>query len=150
MKQQIPDNQFDMQNQLMVRDSRGHHLPSTEVREFVPEFRDEIDLRDLIDTLIRRKTVVLVCLVLMHLLVTSCCAVFGLGSISASLHARLDGRGYCHHCHSDSGGTKTVPPVEFGNCLRVSMLVAERCPFRVGLREPLRITPLRIPGGAKI
>ncbi len=32
------------------------------MRELVPEFRDEIDLRDLIDTIIRRKTVVIACL----------------------------------------------------------------------------------------
>lgn len=38
------------------------YLPSTEVREIMPELHDEIDLRDLLDTLIRRKTLVLICL----------------------------------------------------------------------------------------
>lgn len=52
-----------MDNQLVIRDHQGsRNLPSTEVRELVPEFKDEIDLRDLIDTLIRRKNVVLICL----------------------------------------------------------------------------------------
>lgn len=46
-------------NQLLVRDNnQQQNLPSVEVREVVPEFRDEIDLRDLLDVLIRRKWVV--------------------------------------------------------------------------------------------
>ena len=40
----------------------GQFLPSTEVREIAPEFKDEIDLRDLLDTLIRRKSAVFACL----------------------------------------------------------------------------------------
>lgn len=50
------------ENALAIRQQGGQYLPSTEVRELVPEFKDEIDLRDLLDTLIRRKTVVLSCL----------------------------------------------------------------------------------------
>jgi capsular exopolysaccharide synthesis family protein len=57
-------NQQAMNNQLVVRNQGAQHLPSTEVREIVPEFRDEIDLRDLVDTLIRRKGVVFACLVI--------------------------------------------------------------------------------------
>ena len=53
-----------MDRQLTVADSGGYYLPSTEVREVVPEFKDEIDLKDLIDTIIRRKSVVLACLLL--------------------------------------------------------------------------------------
>lgn len=45
---------------LIVREQGSQYLPSTEVRELAPEFNDEIDLRDLIDTLVRRKSVVLV------------------------------------------------------------------------------------------
>ena len=56
-------------NKLIVREQNAQYLPSTEVRELVPEFRDEIDLRDLIDTIIRRKTVVLACLLFCFLTV---------------------------------------------------------------------------------
>lgn len=49
---------------LTVQGQNPQYLPSTEVRELVPEFKDEIDLRDLIDTLIRRKSVVLTALLL--------------------------------------------------------------------------------------
>ncbi len=68
MKEKRPLNDQDMDqstdHHIVVRDrtQHAHYLPSTEVREVVPEFRDEIDLRDLIDTLIRRKTVVLITL----------------------------------------------------------------------------------------
>ncbi len=52
------DNNF--QNRALVAQGQNpQYLPSTEVREVIPEFNDEIDLRDLIDTLIRRKGVVL-------------------------------------------------------------------------------------------
>ena len=53
------------EDQLMVRETQQQHLPSVEVRELVPEIQDEIDLRDLLDILIRRKwavvTVLLFC-----------------------------------------------------------------------------------------
>jgi succinoglycan biosynthesis transport protein ExoP len=64
MRQNRENNYQEMDTQLVTRNQGQHYLPSTEVREVVPEFRDEIDLRDLIDTLIRRKSVVLVCLLL--------------------------------------------------------------------------------------
>lgn len=49
-------NQYpNMDSQLIVRDNQQQHLPSVEVREVAPEFQDEIDLRDLLDVLIRRK-----------------------------------------------------------------------------------------------
>ncbi len=57
------------ENALAIRPQGGQYLPSTEVRELVPEFKDEIDLRDLLDTLIRRKSVVLSCLLLCFTLV---------------------------------------------------------------------------------
>ncbi|MBM9537386.1 GumC family protein [Desulfobulbus alkaliphilus] len=54
----------DMNRQLIRRDNSQQHLPSVDVREVVPEYDDEIDLRDLLDVLIRRKwTVVTVLLV---------------------------------------------------------------------------------------
>jgi capsular exopolysaccharide synthesis family protein len=59
----------DFDNQLVVRERGGQYLPSTEVREIMPEVRDEIDLRDLLDTLIRRKAVVLATLLLCFSLV---------------------------------------------------------------------------------
>ncbi len=46
------------ENQLLVRDQQ-QNLPSVDVREVVPEFQDEIDLRDLLDVLIRRKWIVI-------------------------------------------------------------------------------------------
>lgn len=56
-------------NSLMVREEARHNLPSTEVRELVPEFNDEIDLRDYLDTLIRRKMAVVSVLLIVFLLV---------------------------------------------------------------------------------
>ncbi len=54
------DNSFQDRNRALVAQGQNpQYLPSTEVREVIPEFNDEIDLRDLIDTLIRRKSVVL-------------------------------------------------------------------------------------------
>ena len=54
------DEKFsEADNSLMIRDEAQKNLPSVEVRELVPEFQDEIDLRDYLDTLIRRKTAVL-------------------------------------------------------------------------------------------
>lgn len=47
------------ENSLIIREDSQKNLPSVDVREVVPEFRDEIDLRDLLDTLIRRKMAVL-------------------------------------------------------------------------------------------
>ncbi len=61
---QRQNNYPENENQLILREQSSQYLPSTEVREVVPEFRDEIDLRDLVDTLIRRKAVVLTCLFL--------------------------------------------------------------------------------------
>lgn len=53
------DDKFsEADNSLMIRDEAQKNLPSVEVREVVPEFQDEIDLRDYLDTLIRRKTAV--------------------------------------------------------------------------------------------
>lgn len=64
MRQHAEDEYQDRNTNLIVREQRGPYLPSTEVRELAPEFNDEIDLRDLIDTIIRRKTVVIACLLL--------------------------------------------------------------------------------------
>jgi uncharacterized protein involved in exopolysaccharide biosynthesis len=60
---QLSKNDFQREdNKLVIREQNVQYLPSTVVRELIPDFRDEIDLRDLIDTIIRRKTVVLTCL----------------------------------------------------------------------------------------
>jgi succinoglycan biosynthesis transport protein ExoP len=69
MKQEYERINQDMDQQMMIREPREHYLPSTEVREVVPEFKDEIDLKDLLDTLIRRKSIVLACLLLCFSLV---------------------------------------------------------------------------------
>ncbi len=54
----------NIDKQIMLRDDVQQHLPSVDVREMVPNYEDEIDLRDLLDTLLRRKwTVVIVLLV---------------------------------------------------------------------------------------
>jgi len=59
------ENNFqEFDNQVVVREQSGQYLPSTEVREIAPQFKDEIDLRDLLDTLIRRKSAVIACLLL--------------------------------------------------------------------------------------
>lgn len=59
------DNDFqEFDNQLVVREHNRHFLPSTEVREIANEIEDRIDLRDLLDTIIRRKTAVFSCLLL--------------------------------------------------------------------------------------
>jgi succinoglycan biosynthesis transport protein ExoP len=49
---------------IAIRPPGADHLPSTEIREVVPELKDEFDLRDLLDTIIRRKGVVICCLLL--------------------------------------------------------------------------------------
>jgi capsular exopolysaccharide synthesis family protein len=54
-----PKQYPDSNNQLLVRNDQQQNLPSVEVREVVPEFKDEIDLRDLLDVLIRRKWIVI-------------------------------------------------------------------------------------------
>ena len=61
MRSMDPNNQ---EHQVVIRQQGPHYLPSTEVREVVPELKDEIDLRALLDTIIRRKAVVLACLLL--------------------------------------------------------------------------------------
>lgn len=54
------DEKFsEADNSLVIRDEPHKNLPSVDVREVVPEFQDEIDLRDYLDVLIRRKTAVL-------------------------------------------------------------------------------------------
>lgn len=54
----------NIDKQIISREDAQAHLPSVDVREMVPQYEDEIDLRDLLDTLIRRKwTVVIVLLV---------------------------------------------------------------------------------------
>ncbi|MBA3005540.1 MAG: polysaccharide biosynthesis tyrosine autokinase [Proteobacteria bacterium] len=54
------DEKFsEADNSLVIREDAQKHLPSAEVRELVPELQDEIDLRDYLDTLIRRKTAIL-------------------------------------------------------------------------------------------
>jgi capsular exopolysaccharide synthesis family protein len=54
------DDQYtDGKNSLIIREDSQKNLPSVDVREFAPEVDDEIDLRELLDTLIRRKMAVL-------------------------------------------------------------------------------------------
>jgi len=62
-------NYPDAERSLMVRGEANTYLPSTEVREVVPGFNDEIDLRDYLDMLVRRKTAVLSVLAVVFLLV---------------------------------------------------------------------------------
>lgn len=64
MRKQNYDSNQAAAHQLIVREQGGQYLPSTEVREIIPEFKDEIDLRDLLDTIIRRKNVVFAVLLL--------------------------------------------------------------------------------------
>ncbi len=47
-------------NSLVLRAGSNTGLPSTELREVIPEFEEEIDLRDYIDVLIRRKWSVII------------------------------------------------------------------------------------------
>jgi polysaccharide biosynthesis transport protein len=62
---QKKENSFhELDSQLTVREQGRQYLPSTEVREIAPEFKDEIDLRDLLDTLVRRKSAIIACLFL--------------------------------------------------------------------------------------
>jgi polysaccharide biosynthesis transport protein len=52
-------NYSDADNSLAIRAESQKFLPSTEVRELVPQLNDEIDLRDYLNTLLRRKTLIL-------------------------------------------------------------------------------------------
>ncbi len=61
-------NYSDADNSLMIREEAQKFLPSTEVRELVPELNDEIDLRELLDTLFRRKTLILSVMAVVFLL----------------------------------------------------------------------------------
>lgn len=61
---QKKDSYPELENKLVAREPRQQYLPSTEVREVVHELEDEIDLRDLLDVIIRRKAVILACLLL--------------------------------------------------------------------------------------
>ena len=64
------DEKFsEADNRLMIRDEPQKNLPSVEVREVVSDFQDEIDLRDYLDTLIRRKTTVISVSLVVFLLV---------------------------------------------------------------------------------
>jgi capsular exopolysaccharide synthesis family protein len=64
------DEKFsEADNRLMIRDEAQKNLPSVEVREVVSDFQDEIDLRDYLDTLIRRKTTVISVSLVVFLLV---------------------------------------------------------------------------------
>ncbi len=69
MKENTTEKYSESDNSLTIRDEVQKNLPSVEVREIVPEFKDEIDLRDLLDTLIRRKTAVFSVLFMVFLLV---------------------------------------------------------------------------------
>lgn len=54
------DGKFsEADNSLVIRDESHKNLPSVDVREVIPESQDEIDLRDYLDVLMRRKTTVL-------------------------------------------------------------------------------------------
>ena len=60
------EKRYDYDNdKLVTLTPRGeNYLPSVEVRETLPEFRDEIDLRDLLDVLVRRRWSVIAVLLL--------------------------------------------------------------------------------------
>lgn len=67
---EIQDKDYsEADNSLIITGDPQKFLPSTEVREVVPEFNDELDLRDLLDTLIRRKTVIVAVLLSVFTLV---------------------------------------------------------------------------------
>ncbi len=70
MTQNIDNSYSDHNHNLILKDETEKHLPSTEVRAVFPEFREEFDFKDLIDTIIRRKTTVLTVLVATFLAVT--------------------------------------------------------------------------------
>lgn len=57
-------------NSLILREETSRNLPSVEVREVVPEFQDEIDLRDYLDVLVRRKAAVFTVSLIVLFLVT--------------------------------------------------------------------------------
>ena len=57
------------QNQVIVRQDQNANLPSTEYYETAPEFEDEINLKDYLEVLIRRKMVVLLSLILVFVAV---------------------------------------------------------------------------------
>ena len=61
-------NYSDADNSLAIRGDSQNFLPSTEIRQLVPEINDEINLRELLDALFRRKNLILSVMAIVFLL----------------------------------------------------------------------------------
>lgn len=122
-KNQYPESD----NQLLVRENQ-QQLPSVEVREVVPEFKDEIDLRDLLDVLIRRKWVVVTSLVFIF---------FSVALITFSMTPQFKARGSLKVSAQSSNLTKfdslegnALKTMEFQQT-QVKLLQSEQLALRV-------------------
>ncbi len=121
-------NQYlESDNQLLVRENQ-QQLPSVEVREVVPEFKDEIDLRDLLDVLIRRKWVVVTSLVFIF---------FSVALITFSMTPQFKARGSLKVSAQSSNLTKfdslegnALKTMEFQQT-QVKLLQSEQLALRV-------------------
>ena len=52
-----------MENKIVVREQRLQNSPGTEIQHQVaPQFENEIDLRDLVNVIVRRKSIIIICL----------------------------------------------------------------------------------------
>ena len=114
--------------QIMLRDTAQQHLPSTEVRELVPDYEDEIDLRDLLDVLLRRKwtviTILLVCFFTAVLVTFSMTPQF---KASGSLKVSAQAGNLTKFDNVDASALKTM---EFQQT-QVKMLQSEQLASRV-------------------
>lgn len=124
------NNQYPQsENQLLVRDNnQQQNLPSVEVREVVPEFKDEIDLRDLLDVLIRRKWIVVSALIFMF---------FSVALITFSMTPQFKARGSLKVSATSSNLTKfdnleagALKTMEFQQT-QVKLLQSEQLALRV-------------------
>lgn len=122
-------NQYpDTDHQLLVRDNQQQNLPSVELREVAPEFKDDIDLRDLLDVLIRRKWIVITALIFIF---------FSVALITFSMTPQFKARGSLKVSSQSSNLTKfdslevnAAKTIEFQQT-QVKLLQSEQLALRV-------------------
>ncbi len=122
-------NQYPQaENNLMIRDPQQQHLPSVEVRELVPEFQDEIDLRDMLDVLIRRKwAVVTILLIVFFTVALVTFAMTPQFKARGSLKASAQSSNLTKFDNLETGALKTM---EFQQT-QVKLLQSEQLAMRV-------------------
>ncbi len=134
-KKQYPGQE----NQLLVREDPQQNLPSVDIREVAPEFHDELDLRDLLDVLIRRKWVVITTLLFVS---------FSVALVTFSITPQFKARGSIRASAKSSQLTKfdslevdALKTVEFQQT-QVKLLQSEQLALKV--IELLKLTQNKV------